>query len=225
MDARTTVEQDDAMLQLLADAAPVPLGIPSWILKEMTTRVEFPVPPAEVLGLDGKEVSAEMLTEYKDKAGYQFSWGTVSESVSEVTGEEGTALCGAFEISPETILKALPRPDIFEDVMIAMYNQHPQANFRFECDEAYGSWYVMQFFAEGKREIAALRSWLAKTFIPKVLPDLLKSAEDLISLYRTDEERFYIQNVQWMIGEKDASDMHINAEKPVHGQESNATLH
>ena len=96
MDARTTVEQDDAMLQLLADAAPVPLGIPSWILKEMTTRVEFPVPPAEVLGLDGKEVSAEMLTEYKDKAGYQFSWGTVSESVSEVTGEEGTALCGAF---------------------------------------------------------------------------------------------------------------------------------
>jgi len=115
--------------------------------------------------------------QYKGRVGYQFSWGTVSEYLDT----DGGATHLTFEICPNEILRQLPEPALFEDMFCNWYWQHPKASARFEAHEAMGCWDVLAFLATGKREIKALRKWMVKSFIPNIMPYILRQAQQLIA--------------------------------------------
>jgi hypothetical protein len=172
---------DDVMLTLLKQGTPIPLGFPYWALLEFTTRKDSPVDPAILLGLKENEDKSSMLDRYEDREGYQFTWGVVSEGTDHFEEDPEEVRTCTFEISPEAVLKTFMEPSMLEDLYAFMYKNHPDCDDRFECGEAFGNLYTMQFSATGgPAEHAELREWMANTFIPVILPDLNAEAARIV---------------------------------------------
>lgn len=164
---------DSVMSGLLMVGCPFDLGIPAWTLREMTTRSAFAVAPSALLGLDPDSAENNVISEYSEKRGYEFSWGTLSELVYE--DEDGT-LTGCFEVFPKDVLMTFPQPAMVEDLFVWMYQNHPLKHPLYYGDEAYGDWFVLSFTAYDIDAISALRHWLATTFVSKIMPDLVSEA-------------------------------------------------
>lgn len=167
---------DGVMTGLLMMGCPVDLGIPAWTLQDMVRRPEFSEAPEKIFGIGAEPFSDNMVDEYFDKRGYEFSWGSLSESVGQDEYDEDETVVGRFEMLPKDVLMKFPQPAMVEDLFMWMYDHHPLKHSRFDVDESFGEWFVMSFAAYGDDNIAALRQWLALTFVPKIMPDLVSEA-------------------------------------------------
>jgi|SRR5471030_493959 len=179
------IEQDNAMASLLLLGHSFRLGPPSWVLTELVTRTTYPQTPRHVLGLTKRGYDQGIVSEYVDKKGYEFSWGTVSEDIEMYDDEQEDIPIAWFEIFPTNLLKTFPNSALVEDLFLWLYNKHPLCNKEFEGEEAVGDWFVLSFSAEGVRAIDRLRLWLAATFVPRIMPDLLAEATRIINEAKT----------------------------------------
>jgi hypothetical protein len=173
---------DGVMLDLLTCALPFPLGIPAWVLQEMRERPVCPVDPKQLPGLSGAGMESDLLSEYDGAVGYQFSWGALFEETcifDEISGEKSLL----FSLSPDRILKQLPDRALVENLFLTTYCAHPKAD-GFDVSDAAGTRCVMTFLAIGRHHMDDLRKWMVTTFIPEVLPDLLRKAESIVNLAR-----------------------------------------
>lgn len=168
---------DSAAVALLQSGATVEIGMPAWAAKELFFRKSCPLTGDYIAGLN-EEYLRSMLEEYEGKLGYSFSWGTVSESfcLHADLDIEGGGSEVRFEFFPKAILLAFPQPQMLQDLFDHMYSNHPLRKAKFPCDEPDGDWSVIAFRADGGREAKILRRWIAVTFIPKILPDLVREA-------------------------------------------------
>ena len=110
---------DGVMAGLLALGYYTELGIPSWILTEMATRKTAPMSARDVLGLSAKYKHRNIVTEYSQKKGYEFSWGTLSEDVfrdadADDDDDSEDVWTGRFEVMPKEVLKAFPQSAMVE---------------------------------------------------------------------------------------------------------------
>ena len=176
---------DKAMTGLLLMGFPVDIGIPAWAIAEMLGRAHSPLASNDVLGqsFDFKEKS--ILSDYRDMQGYQFSWGTLSEE-SSLNEEKMTAVC-RFEFCLRNLMLAFPQPAMIEDLITWMYSNHPLYDQKFSSNESYGDWFVLSFEARDAKKITMLRRWLAKIFIPKILPDLILECLSIIESAKENE--------------------------------------
>lgn len=176
---------DQAMTALLLRGFPVDIGIPAWAIAEMLGRAHSPLTSNDVLGqsFDFKEKS--ILSDYRDMQGYQFSWGTLSEE-SSLNEENMTAVC-RFEFCLRNVILAFPQAAMVEDLLTWMYSNHPLYDAKFSSNESYGDWFVLSFEALDAKKITMLRRWLAKTFIPKILPDLILECLSIIESAKENE--------------------------------------
>lgn len=178
---------DSVMCSLLSSGIPMDIGIPSWLLTEMITRETSPLTPQDVMGQRENFKDENLLLEYRDKVGYQFTWGTMSEKLCICEDEE--IPMGTFELFPKDVLKAFPQPALLEDLFMWMYQNHPHYDDKFECQESYGDWFVMAFCASGEKQIDDLRRWLALVFIPRILPDLMSEAMRIVDATKSAESK------------------------------------
>lgn len=169
---------DGVMGGLLALGYCFDIGIPSWVLTELISRKSARLRPRDVLGLSKSYRENSITSEYLNKIGYEFSWGTLSEELQ--TDEDDGELVGTFEIFPKHVLKTCPQSGMIEDLFMWMYQNHPLRHNEFDCDQSFGDWFVMSFSAYGKEEIAELRRWLAGTFVSKIMPDLISEAMRIV---------------------------------------------
>lgn len=174
---------DGVMAGLVMLGCPVAVGIPAWMLKEMTTRTQHLVSPREVLGLSNSGSHVDMVEEYLDNKGYQFSWGTVTERLLEI---EDFPPFWKFEITPYQVLKRFSQPAMLQDLFIYMYRHHPLRHSKFYPDESYGSWTVMAFEVEID-DVPAFRHWMGTVFLRKIIPDLLGEAMLIVDRKSTVE--------------------------------------
>jgi len=181
MDNDKKIEQDNAMASLLLLGHSFRLGPPSWVLTELVTRTMYPQTPRHVLGLTKLGRDHGIVGEYLDKKGYEFSWGTMSECVETYYDEPEDIPAARFEIFPTDLLKTFPSSSLVEDLFLSLYSKHPLCNKEFEGEESIGDWFVLSFSAEGVRAINRLRLWLAATFVPRIMPDLLADAGRIIN--------------------------------------------
>lgn len=169
----------EGMARLLELGQCFDLGIPSWILNEMVSREKFQISPKDVFGLGNSSSQNNIVGEYMNKKGYEFSWGSMSENVYQ--DEDDATWIGTFEILPKVVLMAFPQGAMIEDLFIWMYQNHPLRHDEFNGEESFGDWFVLSFSAYGLDEIARLRSWLATTFIEHVIPDLISEALRIVA--------------------------------------------
>lgn len=97
---------NETMRLLVAAAAPFPLGVKAWQVKEYVTRTEDAVSPAEFMGLAPGQVGYCLLDEYVNLTGYQFDWGVLTESVDQEAYKEEDAEHNPLilEVVPEKVL-------------------------------------------------------------------------------------------------------------------------
>ena len=168
---------------LLGEA--MPLGIPSWTLVEMTTRSDHPISPEDVLGLSKDPERAHereicIVQEFKEKIGYTFPWGTVSEHFipGEQDGED-------YEAEPQLIFnffldqlqRKFPFSNEISEFFMSIYSVHRLAHSKFDYEDGEGMWDIFQLSAVGEDDVKELRRWLVKVFIPKIFPDLYFAAQ------------------------------------------------
>lgn len=191
---------DIAMLHALASGLDFRIGLPLWQVKHLLTREDSPLSLADILGLAPScRDSRSLADEYTDMKGYQFSWGIIAESFTP--GEEfgpGEPDMVTWEFCPEQLLKCFCDPEFLEDVMVSMCANHPLASSEFDCDSANGSFFTLRYIAVGAEKIAELRKWLATTFVPKILPDVLVMAERLIRKTAGDPVQRNREWLSWM---------------------------
>jgi hypothetical protein len=134
--------------------------------------------------------------------GYQFTWGSISESYlySEDKDPEDDEDVIFFEILPEQLLMAHPEPAYWEDAMIEMYDSHPFASREFCADESTGTFHTLSFSATGAGEIARLRKFMAETFVPRILPDMLAEAQRILDATANDPVACATAAVGYMLG-------------------------
>lgn len=184
--------KDKVMLELLKQGAPMQLGIPAWMLKNMASLDDDALRTPEII----RNNLTAFIEESVDLKGYQFSWGSLHEEIYQHISKKGDnddrdleALRElTFEICPTQILKNYPHADILEDAMVSMYRAHPLKDMTFNGGDADGCWNVLQFSAYGTQQSAALRTWMANIFIPIILPELLASAKKIVNLPRVCPE-------------------------------------
>jgi hypothetical protein len=169
---------DGAMRLLLAMGRPIDIGIPAWLLREIVTRKAYPVKPRDALGLSKVSCGKSLVDEYLATKGYEFSWGTLSESVGQ--SEFDGSLVGTFEVFPKHVLQAFPQSKMLEDLFSWMYRHHPLQHDDYYPDESNGAWFVMSFSSYSEKGIVALRQWLTNTFLPRILPDLIAEAMRIV---------------------------------------------
>lgn len=172
------------MAGLLALGYYIDLGIASWLLTEMVSRKTCPLTPRDVLGVSKAYRDGSIVTEYLNKVGYEFSWGTLSEDVR--MDEDDETWIGTFEFFPKHVLKAFPQSALVEDLFMWMYQNHPLCHEQFDCGEAFGDWFVLSFTAYGQEDIAELRRWLAGIFVPKIMPDLVAEALRIVDATKAE---------------------------------------
>lgn len=207
------------MAGLLALGYHIDLGIPSWVLTEMVTRKTCPLTPRDVLGISAAYRDGSIVSEYRNKVGYEFSWGTLSEDVR--MDEDDETWIGKFEFFPKHVLMAFPQSALVEDLFMWMYQYHPLCHEQFDCDESYGDWFVLSFTAYGEEDISALRCWLAGVFVPKIMPDLVAEALRIVEAAKAEaianssdgsfEEALYEKGRYQLCG--DPADLSFNLEK------------
>jgi len=187
MDGNVESKQNEAMLGLFKIGARMDVGIPAWLIDEVDHYRPTESSPEVTSGADGKNGLAAVLNScYADK-GYVFSWGILSETRSEDDGcvaEENSYV--DFEFCIKDLLIALPNSAMLEDLVSWMYTNHPLANSEFETDESMGDWTMLMFTARGAKEISHMRRWLAKVFIPLVLPDLLREGMKIVKAAKAE---------------------------------------
>lgn len=192
MDHNASATLDSAMIKLFAAGAAHRIGLPIWLAKHVLTREDFPHSANSILGVQEMEKvdypPINLAEDFDEMVGYQFSWGSVSESYlrskDKDPGEDEDTVF--FQILPEQLLMAHPEPAFWEDWMIEMCDAHPQASEEFDADEAMGSFHTLLFSATGADEIARLRKFMAKTFLPRILPDMLTDAQKMLEATATD---------------------------------------
>lgn len=189
MKTRPVQMMDNIFLGLFSLGHTIELGIPAWILKDMVTRQTHPIDPKKLFGLsddEGKDdTGSNIIAEYASKNGYPFSWGAVSEDIDVFDFGDGDETVGKFEFFPSYLLKSFPNSGMVEDLLMWMYQFHPQKNPLYPVDEATGDWFTLSFSASGEEKIECLRRWLAIVFIPKIFPDLVREATILIEEFKT----------------------------------------
>ncbi len=170
---------DRVMAGLVAINCPMDIGMPSWMLTEMVTRKSFPLKPKDVLGLSNAYKESSIVSEYLDKVGYEFSWGTLSEDIHQ-DEDDGTWI-GTFEILPKNVLRAFPQCGMVGDLFIWLYANHPLQHDEFDGDESFCDWFALSFTVHGYKKITKLRSWLATTFVQRIMPDLVLEAMRIVA--------------------------------------------
>jgi hypothetical protein len=175
---------DKAGMVLVASAAHVQIDVPAKVIKEMLKRPEFPWPASRICGFnDVDEPGFSLVEEYLNMQGYHFSWGILAESV--FIFEECKERLFQFEFFFDQLVIDFPRPDLLETFFIEAASMNPQMqDSGFHLGEANGMWFVFGFEAFGKTEESKLRRWLAKFFIPTILPQLILEVEEMISNHR-----------------------------------------
>jgi len=193
MEAEKAKMMDSISLGMLAIACPYELGIPSWTLSEMLNRKVNPIPADILLGTSSIDdiYIPNVISEYSSKIGYTFSWGVLSECIEVCDIDDSDQLVAQFEFSPTDLLKLFPNASMVEDLLLYLYRFHPIRSDFFYPDESYGNWYALSFSAEGEENCVMLRHWLATSFIPCILPDLLDEAIRIIREYM---EKNWLQN-------------------------------
>jgi len=181
MENDMNLAHDTVMASLLWLGHSFRLGVPSWVLTELVTRAEHPQTPRYVLGLSKRGKKYGIVNEYAEMKGYEFSWGTLSEDINVYEDVQGNNPIGRFEIFPTNLLQTFRNSALVEDLFLWLYDKHPLSNTEFEGEESIGDWFVLSFSAEGERQIGRLRTWLAVTFLPRIMPDLLAEATRIIN--------------------------------------------
>jgi hypothetical protein len=196
---------DSAALTLLANQAPVPLGIKVSLMKEYLTREDYPMSPDRLVGNPkGDEGNFSLFDDYTDRVGYQFHWGFITEEYeaaipdSQNDLEREAAL--THQVIPERVLQKFQRADIFDRMFIHMYAGHPFADERFSSNEGNDHQAVHSLSAYGEEEIAALRVFMCEVYLPYILPDLLATLEKLLTLRDSNEAQFDTMCAEWTIG-------------------------
>jgi hypothetical protein len=169
--------RDGLVMQMLMNAAPMPLGTPGWMTKEAWTRTVCPYSAEQILGSrsedeSGNNLSSDLTSEYGYRMGYQFSWGSLEEDTAPAD-EEFDEDMYSFYICPEKALCVFPRSDLLCELMEVLYDTHPLAHKTFDTDD-WGSWNTLGFIVWGE-DIQEARIWMHDIFLPKILPDLLKA--------------------------------------------------
>ena len=182
MKRESASEVDAAALGLLQSGATVEIGMPAWAAKELLFRKSCPLTGDYIAGLN-EEYFQRMLEEYAVKQGYSFSWGTLSEEfcLHADLDIDGGGSEVRFEFVPKAISLAFPQSGMLGDLFDHMYSHHPLRKAKFPCDEPEGDWSVIAFRADGGPEAKMLRRWIAVTFIPKILPDLMREAMIIVT--------------------------------------------
>ena len=114
---------DSAALTLLANQAPVPLGIKVSLMKEYLTREDYPMSPDRLVGNPkGDEDDFSLFDDYTGRVGYQFHWGFITEEYeagipdSANDWERESSL--TYQVIPERVLQNFQRADIFDLMVI-----------------------------------------------------------------------------------------------------------
>ena len=114
---------------------------------------------------------------------YPFSWGLLSESVSEEVKEEMGLPCVEFEFAARDVSLAFPGRWHLVDLFTWMYYWHPLRH-RIIVPNEEGIIFnmsVISFRAKGEHEVKTLRAWLVKVYIPLIWPDLLREAMRIVT--------------------------------------------
>lgn len=175
---------NNAMTNLLLQAAPFDIGIPAWAVSEMLNRKTHPLEPADVLGRSYPFRETNMLSDYIDTVGYEFTWGTLTEDVYR--DDDDTLIC-RFEFCLKHVLIGFPQPAMVEDLFDWLYRHHPLYNENFPTDEADKNWFLLSFEGRKSKNISDLRCWLAHTFIPQILPELIVEGQLIIASAKAEE--------------------------------------
>lgn len=114
---------------------------------------------------------------------YPFTWGVVSESITEGVGEKVGLRRVDFELAACHVYSAFPSRERLVDLFSWMYHCHPHRHHTFvpNHDGIVFPMSVICLRAEGERQIYSLRSWLGDIFIPVVWPDLLREGMKIIT--------------------------------------------
>lgn len=181
---------DDTMLSLLAQGVTMPLGIPTWVLKDAASRLKPSTFAAAVWPRNKTRKGAcegTIVDRYDGRQGYQFSWGTVTEErhAGEWDEEEQPFPTHTFEIFPDVVTAQFPNALMLADLYQFMYNHHPGRNLCFDTDEPLDVDAALSFTVDGnEEEVAALRNWLVSDFLPNILPELNAEATRIIEARR-----------------------------------------
>lgn len=178
--------RDGLVMQMLKNAAPMPLGTPGWLIREAWTRTDHPYSTEQILGArSGDELDDSLEdnlnAEYGFRMGYQFSWGSLEE-VMMPADEDCPLDMHLFLIFPEKALCVFPRSDLLSELMEVLYEAHPLADEDFATDD-WGSWNTLGFGAWNKDQ-KKLRTWMHDIFLPKILPDLLDACFAVATAFR-----------------------------------------
>lgn len=114
---------------------------------------------------------------------YPFSWGLLSESVTEGVNEEEGVPCVEFEFAARDVSLAFPGRWHLVDLFTWMYHWHPLRHPTIVPNEdgIIFNMSVICFIAKGEHEIETLRAWLVKVYIPLIWPDLLREAMRIVT--------------------------------------------
>lgn len=188
---------DKMELAQLDAESPANLDLPIWMLDDLLERKDHPRTPESILGVSPNEnENLSLREEFRDLKGYKFSWGYITESFTPAGQYDDDDLeTVSWNLCPEELLRSFCDPGFLEDVMVSMYGAHPLASADVTCDEAYGLYTTMGFAAIGTENIKATRKYLANTFVPKVLPDILAAVYHLL---KTTEGKPVQRNKEWL---------------------------
>jgi hypothetical protein len=114
---------------------------------------------------------------------YPFSWGMLSESITEGVKEETGLQCVDFEFAARDVSLALPSRWHLVDLFTRAYYCHPLRHpiFAPTADGVVFNMSVICFRAKGEHAINALRAWLLDVYIPLIWPDLLREAMKIVT--------------------------------------------
>jgi len=180
---------DATVLTLLAQGITMPLGIPTWVLKDAASRLKPSAFAAAVWPRNKTRKDAcngTIVAQYDGREGYQFSWGTVTEERHDGEWDsDEPSPTHTFEIFPDMVVAQLPNAPMLADLYRFMYNNHPRRSSIFDVDEPYHDDAVLSFTVEATdANEAALRSWLVSDFLPNIMVELNTEAIRIIEAAR-----------------------------------------
>lgn len=219
--------QDCLMTELMVAECPMVLGIPAWFIREITQREELPVPALEILGKRGEVPDNSLVACCLDVVGYEFSWGTVFERTygegdPEIEWEGASYL--DFGIFPHDLLRRHPYFETVGDFFRMTMERDPNLPTACEVSSSECDWAVLTFTAYTEEDGASLRLWMAETFIPIILPNLIEEADRIMNLIAAgkmaaDPMADYLYN-KWEGSRKRAAEDEMRLR-----DESNVTFH